>query len=474
MVFGNGAIHNALINMKSYNPALSTAPNIQLEYYSNVMGFQFYDTWVQTILSNIIFRHVSNVTYVGVKSWDPAAPVIPEPCALRYMDHSDKYTPQGINSVKNLKFEHVRYDRRVCIRRCGATCEQIPWDGKNNGYNTMSSKIYSLLDFDGSLLGTNTPTILGSNRDWWTTDDASCTFNTANNVWTCPFAFAPWGVVGAKNVPQRITVFFNIQVNGLIFDWNIQCNTTKFPTCDDQYLPYTVARVGHFKRNVDEGSITLGPSLGGIAGLSSQGWYWRAKAVDFGIDGAPSSFSSTIQQMARGAFVVVAIAYPPNTQFTVSVNFWGSANYVIPMSIPAVVLAPEENLNPSSSFICNGNYSNNGWFKPCTNTGGSGLQWYFDGQHLFVRMVNYFCYTVNNNQCDNMYFDAYGAKVGNIKQFNLQVTATCTGCAIQSSYAGVNYYSVADVAPAKTINDYSYYQTTTKLMRGPSPTVKPV
>jgi hypothetical protein len=78
------------------------------------------------------------------------------------MDHSDKYTPQGINSVRNLRFDNTV--DRVCLWNCGPSCTYNSWIPNPNPYGshvTMSSKMDSIWDFDGSLLGTGEPTILG-------------------------------------------------------------------------------------------------------------------------------------------------------------------------------------------------------------------------------------------------------------------------------------------------------------------------
>jgi hypothetical protein len=94
-----------------------------------VQGFQFYDTWVQTILSRVTFRN-----FFASKG----------DTAVRYMDHSgthasdeprracrltriarrrtDQFLPQGINSVQGLFFDNVTTSSIVAIRQCGPDC----------------------------------------------------------------------------------------------------------------------------------------------------------------------------------------------------------------------------------------------------------------------------------------------------------------------------------------------------------------
>lgn len=208
MLFGQGAISNALINVRSYNPHNSLLP------YVSRIGFQFYDTWVQIILSNVTFRDVSYAH---------------SDCALRYMDHSDHYLPQGINSVRGLKFQNVDLQARVCIQHCGAPC--------GTSYTTMSSRIYTIWDMDGSLTGTSQPMILGSNNNWWHVDDG-CTYSTNWNLWMCPWTFAPWGIKNSQQQLNRTIGYIQPYVQGL-YDG---CDTAKFSTCTDQNAPYTVGR----------------------------------------------------------------------------------------------------------------------------------------------------------------------------------------------------------------------------------------
>jgi hypothetical protein len=121
MLFGQAAIGNALVNGRTPN-----LPNLKSQWLigDTKMGFQFYDTYVQTILVNITFRNFS--TFYG-------------DYAIRYMDHSDHYHPQGINSVKNIRFEGVPDVSVLGIQNCGAACGTTKI--------TESAKIYSVWDW---------------------------------------------------------------------------------------------------------------------------------------------------------------------------------------------------------------------------------------------------------------------------------------------------------------------------------------
>ncbi len=59
----------------------------------------------------------------------------------QYMDHSDHYTPQGINAVRGITYgAGVGLNARLGIGHCGKDCPTV---GKNDA-STQSSRIYSV------------------------------------------------------------------------------------------------------------------------------------------------------------------------------------------------------------------------------------------------------------------------------------------------------------------------------------------
>ena len=154
-------------------------------------GFQFYDTWSSAILSNITFRNYKSIPgYTG----DPEANQV----VLLGMTHSDQYKPQvrlhrvvcvvcrvmcvmcvslddctqQIAATTNLRFENCDDSMRVHI--------------KNR--DTGSSRYYSILDFDGSVVGKNDVKayILGSATTNWYKWSSACFLKKEWNVWACP------------------------------------------------------------------------------------------------------------------------------------------------------------------------------------------------------------------------------------------------------------------------------------------------
>lgn len=439
MLFGQSALHNVLINVRSGNP--------YGQFYSTykaatAIGFQFYDTGVQTILSNITFRNLASVSSTA--------------CAIRYTDTSDVYTNQGINAVVKLKFQNCNANYLLCLHNCGPT-SNCPFDSYADN-PSMASKAASVWDFDGSILNSHVPTIFGSHENWWDSGDGTCTYHSNLNYWSCPWTFQPLGI-NSKIATSNFTIgYFNFAIPGLTLEWGQAC--TVAPSCSTQFAPYTVMRMNHWGPQANKTALTVKPARGGGSGLTNRGWYLRVQSNNFttAIDGAPSSFKIQYTQLVRGSFVVLAISYPPQATFSVTVNTNYQPTVVIPMSNRSTVLAPTENLLPVNKFVCYPSTYKNYGVTQCPKTGGSGLSWHFDGTYFYLRVVQYMCYTPwFAATCVSNSFNAYGASIGNFDRttiISVNVTS-CPGCKIQSNFAGTKYYVAPDIIPPQTLKDFT-------------------
>jgi hypothetical protein len=140
MLFGEASMYNVLVNGRTPNLASNWVigqgkMGFQVLHCSGlfllfgrhhslyVLFAQFYDTSVKSILSNMTFRNMSKSPFGDY--------------AIRMMDHSDHFTPQGINSVDRIRFEDVPDNTIFGISNCGPAC--------GTSRATMSSKIYSVL-----------------------------------------------------------------------------------------------------------------------------------------------------------------------------------------------------------------------------------------------------------------------------------------------------------------------------------------
>jgi len=235
------------------------------------------------------------------------------------------------------------------------------------------------------------------------------------------------------------------------------CDVAKFnTTCTDQYAPNTVGRVSQWGQTLPNNyGLDIGP-WPGVTGVVNTGWYWRPQATEYGIDGAPSFFKvGDGFQLARGNFIVLAVAYPPGAVFNVWLtnSWWGVTFPHIPQaSSLSVVLTPDEAISPVSQFTCTGQ-----WYAMCQTTGGIGPAWFFDGTFLYVRLVSPGCY--NNNQkgaCPTAFFESHNAKVWSVMggfSYNVNVTS-CTGCTVQSTLGNIKFYQATDQTPPAFNTDW--------------------
>jgi hypothetical protein len=103
---------------------------------------------VKSLLTNVTFRNFSKTfgdfaIRMMVTTTHLCLSVCPSLCVclIRYdhctsQDHSDHYTPQGINAVNTIRYESVPDNSLYGISNCGPLC--------GTSHITMSSQIYSV------------------------------------------------------------------------------------------------------------------------------------------------------------------------------------------------------------------------------------------------------------------------------------------------------------------------------------------
>lgn len=170
-------------------------------------------------------------------------------------------------------------------------------------------------------------------------------------------------------------------------------------------------------------------------------------------------------QLARGHFVVLAVAYPPNTTFHVYLESdpvygllanssdpsKGYKQWPCPNKTLSAVLTPTENLKPydDPTFICPGGWS---WCD-FASSGGIGPAWNFDGKYLRIRVVGLNFYNSFEGKLAS-YGDYYYREGGIwvpkiVLGFRYVVKASCADCKVQGTHQGVKYFDVPDVPPAE-------------------------
>ncbi|MBS2033044.1 MAG: G8 domain-containing protein [Deltaproteobacteria bacterium] len=183
-VFGAASIRSAIYQL---------TPNLAwLQRYSPYHGFRFYDTGTQTILSDVLFRHLHAQPDAGTSLSD-------NDCAFFTTVHSDEYTPQRMNVTANIFYDDVDDAQRFC----------------NDDTGTLSSRNFNLVDEDGSatrLASDGLPAgrrLVGSAySDTWKVDP-SCVRHPEWGLWVCP-------QVG-NQYPAAVATFPNANVQATMY-----------------------------------------------------------------------------------------------------------------------------------------------------------------------------------------------------------------------------------------------------------------
>ncbi|EGC28910.1 hypothetical protein DICPUDRAFT_90740 [Dictyostelium purpureum] len=267
-VFGEAWLNNAIINGRSGN---IVAQGFDDEYTRQ--GFQFYDTNVKTILSNIVFRNYIHFPYAA----DPEE----DNCVFIGMTHSDEFKPQFMSVIKNITIQGT------------ATSQYIG----HRIIDTGSSRHFNFLDSDGSVFSTptkRTPKIIGSHESFWNFDN-SCNFNSDWRVYVCD-----------KD------------------QYEISYIAPIIPGYIDTGLASAEVHVGNislFGSGISDRRTMAVTKNPGITGIGKFGWYLYLPA------GSPTYMKIWVGQVAFGQHIFFAMPYPSGTTFSVSCDFKGTKLY---------------------------------------------------------------------------------------------------------------------------------------------------
>ena len=344
-----------------------------------------------------------------------------------------EFLPQNINAVRSLQFSNDGdSSKRVHYEHC---------DGETRECSTHSARIYSIEDVDGSVSGTGQPTIIGSPSPWWNAIDGQCTRRDDwGGVYTCPWrdnlnlAWLELDVPGLTNGCRADQVASAV---GLPND----------AQCRGQTSPYRVGYVQQWNRaSPDNAQVSLSP-WPGVTGIANGMWVWRTKSpVGGGIDGAPSRFSiGNVFNMPRNVFVLLAVRYPTQAQFEVTLQGYDRTIDTMPMaSSLAAISRSHENMPEPDAMTCGGQ-----WWSQCEEW-GSNERWYFDRETgwLYLRVVASRLYNRNDRNRDRSYERDGVSLWGALWDFVWQVRVTqCNGCDVQATHGGTTYYRVPDTKP---------------------------
>ncbi|EFA86780.1 hypothetical protein PPL_00585 [Heterostelium album PN500] len=278
-LFGQAWLHNAIVNGQTQN-ALS-----RLDTYTR-QGFQFYDTLVQTVLSNIQFRNFIH---------NPNAPNPEEDnSAIVGITFSDVYKPQGISATKNISYVNVPDSQIVGL----------------NVIPTGASRFFNFMDWDGSATKRGVPTLLGSTPNWWNFH-SSCSFQNNWKTWLC------------NKVPGYEIASLFFRVPGFI-EWN------------ESYPGWPLTPIGNFSlfgNGITDRRTIPFTQNPGMTGMSNFGWYM------YTFRGSPTFIEFHLLQIPFNNHIIMAIPYPAGTTFSIVAYYYEESRTFTPVSSLATLRA---------------------------------------------------------------------------------------------------------------------------------------
>ncbi|KAL4433088.1 hypothetical protein ABPG77_006515 [Micractinium sp. CCAP 211/92] len=201
---------------------------------------------------------------------------------------------------------------------------------------TGSSRMFNWQDYDGSATQRTGPTIVGSWPSWWQLAP-DCSYENEWNAWVCPWR-------QGQEVGR-----VELRIPGFTKAWD---TGTAVPPTPDNEIGY-VALFGYRGSQARTMTITKNEGVTGVTG--STGWYFHFPA------GAPKYQEVWLSQLPVGDQLIYATRFPAGTKFTIARTFkWyqGLSRTVTAATSLQQMLA------------------------------GDGLLYFFDGHHLFIKMVD--------------------------------------------------------------------------------------
>jgi len=314
-ILGLGYIHDALVRCRTgahlQLPCDDCDAEQVLAWGMAGSGFEWYDTGQSHIVSRVTFRNC------GVRSGDDDGEMsgcgdgdkgcLPLSSVWLLLTHSDEHVPEFMQATSGISYEScgLRYRFKDYIVDRG--------DVHGNGLNsTVSARLQSWYDADGSASGLGVPTIIGSAvqdaAEWWQLD-GQCSRASGAPLWLCS---ARQGLRQVGSLNMR----WAGQPSGL--------GSTHCANGDPIGVPCTpVGFVKHWGSRYGRGlgaalPITLNAELSGALGGS--GWHVR-----FMNGATPRSLVIERVQVPYDTKLVLSIAYPADatvSSITAGVPSW--------------------------------------------------------------------------------------------------------------------------------------------------------
>jgi hypothetical protein len=377
-------------DVNNRNRWISASPRDYI-YWQGGSGFQWYDVGQRHILTNSTFRNCRNDWQYCIYSSSSSAKCSGSSVFLA-LTHSDQFVPELMQATKEIRYENCNTPFRFTT------------PVSSTSPLTISGRLQSWLDVDGTASGLNVPTQLGSMLagNWWKMN-ANCVNTTV--YWACPIT--PLDSAGSIYISYDPVQEANI---GSTICPNGQGSSLK--PCP------VVARATHFGRveGVDSLDIGADPKLTGPLLATAGGWFVRFSA------GTPAVITLGMLQVKPQDTMLLAFPYPAGT--TISIVAHG-ASWCSPVS--------------SCRFS----------FTATTSAvnvqRGDGSLYYFDNQVLYIRPVVRSGYVVPWSSAPDLKFSRDNITIQSPNYYSFSnydykivITAFCGGasvCAAQPSVA---------------------------------------
>jgi hypothetical protein len=264
--------------------------------------------------------------------------------ALEPMDHSDTYKPQGISAVQHVQFEGTEKRARL----------DFP------GADVGAAYMYNIVDFSGSTVGRDAPTIIGSHINWWDLG-CDCSLDSVWHTWLCDLH--PKTSSAQDNA--RDIAMLSVSIPGLTRT-RYEQDTIESHRHVGYVCQHELDAAGQLA--LDDSSIqhcmilTKNPTT---TGVSNRIWYWRffgggehvasGEAGAQGVAASPASFVIDLVQIPKNRFVVAAFAYPKHltaSDFTITLYAqYHGANHIAAPLAPSLdeLLTPTEQIRDGVS-----------------------------------------------------------------------------------------------------------------------------
>jgi hypothetical protein len=387
-VFGTAWITNMLVTgrtPRSMPSSGSGTGSMETAFKrSSVVVFQSYDTGQSHILSDVLFRNVTPTS--GVKGQY----VLP----WQMLTHSDQFTPDVMIAAKKIQYDPPVFDNRLLITVTVNTSESTP---------TVSHRMQSWLDVDGTFSQSSGPSQIGSLRGgWWWKLDSTCISRPDWTMWICPMT--PTRGAGSVFLSYDLVNQFT-PVLGTSVCSNGNYKTIACPAVG------TLSHLGY--AGAPSMDLPLNAKLTGPTG----GFGW----VVGGMWKPPVVLNITGIQVDAMDKLVLVLPYPRGSRF--SITMFANSNSWLERSSACVV----------KGRLCFWNFSSTTSAANVRN--GAGDLYYFDDNtgHLYVRIT-----ASNGSSFDlGVWNAAQGTRV-----WGIQPLAGWTRSGISLPARGANYLRI--------------------------------